>query len=262
MKYQPDPPPLNADPVLGNYLHRELQKLSGLFQADRINNLNISTYIEGLLDDIDAAAAQGTLDVPSNATLASAIANYLPLAGGTLTGGLLGTTLGLSGLLSANGGQIKFPSTQNPSADANTLDDFKLGTFTPNYALTTPGTSVFTPSAIRYGRYFKIGSWVFATGRAITDAVSIGTGTGSAKIETGIPYPAKTVSPAYHGGVNLQYQNSWTTQAPRGGYMTGSDINLVYYLTAASLAAITGAHFTNAASCNDCIFNLMYETDN
>src|SRR4030066_820181 len=33
--------------------------------------------------------------------------------------------------INLTGGQIKFPATQNASADANTLDDYEEGTFTP-----------------------------------------------------------------------------------------------------------------------------------
>lgn len=258
MKYQPDPPPLNADPVLGNYLHRELQKLSGLFQADRTNNLIISDYIAGLLNDANAAEAQDTLDVRSTtevtseigAAVAAGVANYLPLAGGTLTG-----------LLTLNG-QVKFPAVQVPSADVNTMDDWKQGTFTPAYALGTPGTSSFTYSAARYGRFLKMGSWVIATARLITDAFTLGTGSGSVFI-TGMPYPARTSTPAYHGGVTIQYSNGWTTQAPRGGYLSGSTVQLVHWNPANALVAqaagnlVTGAVANN----NDIIFGAFYETD-
>lgn len=255
MRYQPDPPPMNVDPVLGNYLHRELQKLSGLFQSDRINNMIISDYIAGLLDDANAAEAQDTLDVRSTAevtseigaAVAAGVANYLPLAGGTLTG-----------LLTLNG-QVKFPSAQNPSADVNTMDDWKQGLFTPGYALATPGTSSFTYHSGCYGRYVKIGNWVFATGRVLTTAFSVGTGSGGLMI-TGMPYPAKTATPAYHGGITLQYSHSWTTAAPRGGFMSGTNINLVAE-TASGVATTTSAHLAAGVGANDCIFGVFYETD-
>lgn len=41
------------------------------------------------------------------------------------------TTLEATGLITATGGQIKFPATQVASADANTLDDYEEGTWTP-----------------------------------------------------------------------------------------------------------------------------------
>ena len=72
------------------------------------------------------------------------------------------TTTGLFDISGASAGQIKFPATQNASADANTLDDYEEGTWTPAYALTTPGTSSFGTYATQTGTYTKIGNKVEA----------------------------------------------------------------------------------------------------
>ena len=56
-----------------------------------------------------------------------------------------------SGLLAANG--LQFPGTQSPSADANTLDDYEEGTFTP-----TIGSA--TSYGIQSGLYTKLGNIV------------------------------------------------------------------------------------------------------
>lgn len=52
------------------------------------------------------------------------------------------------------GGQIVFPATQNASANANTLDDYEEGTFTPTF--TASGVSGVTYS-LQSGFYTKIG---------------------------------------------------------------------------------------------------------
>jgi hypothetical protein len=53
-------------------------------------------------------------------------------------------------------GQIKFPATQNASADANTLDDYEEGTWTPSQTnLTVVGSPTYT------GVYTKIGRVVY-----------------------------------------------------------------------------------------------------
>ena len=68
----------------------------------------------------------------------------LPDAAGAIV--VSGTTPSLNG--------ITFPATQVASADANTLDDYEEGTFTPT--VTYSGTN--TPShASQIGRYTKIG---------------------------------------------------------------------------------------------------------
>ena len=65
---------------------------------------------------------------------------------------------GLLDLSAATAGQIKFPATQNASADANTLDDYEEGTFTPVISGTsTAGTGTYT---VQNGVYVKIGKMV------------------------------------------------------------------------------------------------------
>ncbi len=64
----------------------------------------------------------------------------------------------LAGALTLTSGQIKFPITQVPSADAKTLDDYEESTFTP--VVEYGGTPV-TSYHNQYGRYTKIGNVVF-----------------------------------------------------------------------------------------------------
>jgi hypothetical protein len=82
----------------------------------------------------------------------------LPAATGTVV--LTGTTPTLNG--------ITFPATQVPSADANTLDDYEEGTWTPTDASGASLTFVSTT----FGRYIKIGRMVFATGMATYPSTS------------------------------------------------------------------------------------------
>jgi hypothetical protein len=63
-------------------------------------------------------------------------------------------SFGNSGIVTANG--IKFPATQASSADANTLDDYEEGTWTP---LISPITGSITTSSAS-GKYTKIGNVV------------------------------------------------------------------------------------------------------
>jgi hypothetical protein len=76
-------------------------------------------------------------------------------------------------------GQIVFPAIQNPSANANTLDDYEEGTWSP--VLTGIGSGTINQ---QYGVYTKIGNLVFVTGKlgwtgkTGTDALNI----------TGLPF--------------------------------------------------------------------------
>ena len=64
-----------------------------------------------------------------------------------------------SGLVTLPVGQLAFPAAQNPSANVNTLDDYREGTFTPVIAgATTPGSNSYSSQV---GSYTKIGNKVF-----------------------------------------------------------------------------------------------------
>ncbi len=81
-------------------------------------------------------------------------------------------------------GQLAFPATQNPSTDANTLDDYEEGVWAP--ALNFGGAAVgMTYATTPAGRYTKIGRTVFATGSLTLSAK--GSSTGAATI-AGLPF--------------------------------------------------------------------------
>jgi hypothetical protein len=63
-----------------------------------------------------------------------------------------------TGLATLPAGQLRFPATPNPSADANTLDDYEEGTFTPTLAgSTTAGSHIYSHQT---GFYTKVGRLV------------------------------------------------------------------------------------------------------
>jgi hypothetical protein len=85
-----------------------------------------------------------------------------------------GVSLALEGATSQTGTGITFPATQSASSDANTLDDYEEGTWTPGQGsgLTVVGTFSST------GRYTKIGRTVFVSGR-LQSTTSIATTAGT-----------------------------------------------------------------------------------
>jgi hypothetical protein len=79
----------------------------------------------------------------------AAVCAIAPTIAGTLTAS------GLVDLSGASAGQIKFPATQNASADVNTLDDYEEGTWTPT--LSDASGNLYTLS-VAVGLYTKIGN--------------------------------------------------------------------------------------------------------
>jgi len=72
----------------------------------------------------------------------------------TLTTPIIATTLGVGGATpAASGAGITFPATKSPSSDANTLDDYEEGTWTPVFFV-----GGISGSNLAYsGTYTKIG---------------------------------------------------------------------------------------------------------
>ncbi len=88
-------------------------------------------------------------------------------------------------------GTIRFPVTQQPSLDPNTLDDYEEGVFNP--LLLIGGLSAGIAHTVKVGRYIKIGRLVNIQ---LTIAItSKGTGTGPVTI-SGLPFPAISLAEA------------------------------------------------------------------
>ena len=107
----------------------------------------------------------------------------------TLTTPSFGTTIGVGGATpSTSGAGITFPATQSASTDANTLDDYEEGTWTPS--LTFNGSATGQTGTFA-GFYTKTGNQVFATCRI--DLTAKGSSTGGASI-SGLPFTANSNS--------------------------------------------------------------------
>ena len=103
---------------------------------------------------------------------------------GTKIGAFTSTGLAVTGLVdisAATSGQIKFPATQNASADANTLDDYEEGTFTA--AISTASGTVSANDTTGY--YTKIGNQVSV--RGYLNVTGVSSPSGVANI-TGLPF--------------------------------------------------------------------------
>jgi len=139
-----------------------------------------------------AAAPSITFSGDTNTGIYSPGADTVGLtAGGTLVGSVgLGTTLALQGATSQSGTGITFPATQSASSNANTLDDYEEGTWTPaiTYGDST-GTVTFSDAT-----YTKVGRLVtiFLTMTPAT-TFSVNSSSGTPRI-TGLPFTVATGS--------------------------------------------------------------------
>lgn len=77
--------------------------------------------------------------------------------------------------------KVQFPATQSASADANALDDYEEGTFTPSLG----GNTTYNAAS---GSYTKIGRHVFF--RLLLDINTLGTGSGTTI--SGLPFTVGT----------------------------------------------------------------------
>ena len=97
-----------------------------------------------------------------------------------------------AGVLELTSGQLKFPASQVASSDANTLDDYEEGTFTPVWSAGsgTLGTINYTS---QIGRYTKIGDVVHFSISFYNGAFAVGSGSGQARI-SGLPFTSNSTN--------------------------------------------------------------------
>jgi hypothetical protein len=103
----------------------------------------------------------GQITIQEPAT-ASNFTQTLPAATGTvalLQTPSFATTIGVGGATpAASGAGITFPATQSASTDANTLDDYEEGTWSPTIQINSSSTGITYGTQV--GRYTKVGNVV------------------------------------------------------------------------------------------------------
>jgi hypothetical protein len=96
-------------------------------------------------------------------------------------------------------GQLAFPATQNASSDANTLDDYEEGTWTPVVTASSGTITSYTSS----GFYTKIGRFMHISGQiTITNP---GTATNQYIVFSGLPYAS---SPSFYANIGACRENA------------------------------------------------------
>ena len=141
---------------------------------------------------------------------------------------------------STSGAGITFPATQSASSDANTLDDYEEGTWTPAWAFSTSGSA---PITVQYATYTKIGRSVNLSARFYTNSIS--SPTGNATI-TGMPF-ASSSQIAGVVGEALRFATS-IANLRVNSEASSSSLSLSTNTTdSASLTSLTGSNFNSGS---------------
>jgi len=163
----------------------------------------------------------GQITIQEPAT-ASNFTQTLPAADGTLV--LAGTTPTFNG--------ITFPATQVPSADANTLDDYEEGTFTPTaLGASTAGTTTYTA---QNGYYTKIGRQVNVI---ILTAWSALTGTGNLVVGN-LPFSLANLTQSNPIGSVLTNNLNWSGGTTIIAEGSPNSTNIVFLCLADDASAV------------------------
>jgi hypothetical protein len=151
-----------------------------------------------------------------------------------------GTVILKGGSSSATGVGITFPATQSASTNANTLDDYEEGTWTPSVG----GTATYTTQA---GTYTKIGRLVHVRFVLTINVI----GTGSQLLISGLPFTEATGQEQPGSmGVFSSLNQSVVFIAP---YVTGSGTGIAFnILTAAGATATNNPNILQSATQVNC----------
>lgn len=138
------------------------------------------------------------------------------------------TTIGVGGATAAaSGSGITFPATQSASTDANTLDDYEEGTWTPTV---TPGSGSLTAYSSS-GIYTKVGRLVTVVGDFIL--TTVGTASGGVTVG-GFPFACIGPSTAYRGSIGICREDNLTG--------VGYQIELLKNGTTANISSMSGGN--------------------
>jgi hypothetical protein len=133
-----------------------------------------------------------------------------------------------AGISLGSNGQIVFPATQNASANANTLDDYEEGTWTPSIG----GTATYTPAK---GTYTKIGKLV--TFQMTLYVATLGTG--SQDTISGLPF-TNTGAGGDMMGATMNYFGDLNVSVNYlAGYIPGSSSSIIMTGTTSTAASIS-----------------------
>jgi hypothetical protein len=161
------------------------------------------------------------------------------------------TTIGVGGATpSTSGSGITFPATQSDSSNANTLDDYEEGTWTPAMSASSSGTITMN-GTYTSGKYTKVGRLVVCTATMYVGSVS--SPTGNLYLD-GLPFtvgaPSSSACGWYNGltssaNNSLIYRvDSSSTSVLIQGFSSGTVAAAAPWVKAATEMNVTVIYFT------------------
>jgi len=176
----------------------------------------------------------------------------LQAANTTVLNAELGKALALQGATSTTGCGIAFPTTQVTSANANTLDDYEEGSFTPS--VTFGGASVGITYSSRVGTYVKVGQLVNCYMYILL--TNKGSSTGQFQI-TGLPFANANYEGA-HAAASQWATDLSSISGTFVGYALNGDSFLYFaYLGTGTQTIMTNTNLTNTSAF---MINITYRT--
>jgi len=163
-------------------------------------------------------------------------------------------TVALDSAVPVSGTGITFPASQSASSDANTLDDYEEGTWTPTFFGTTvAGSPTYNT---RVAAYTKIGRSVSVT--CLIYITNLGGMTGNIQIG-GLPFTAMTGG-SYYGGFAIAEFEGFTFSSGRtmlGLEPTHGTTNIVIYNNGSGVSA-SQQTIANTANSTIIVFSGTY----
>lgn len=214
----------------------------------------LKTYFDTLYGAIAGSSSIVTVGALNSGSITSGF-GAIDVGTDAISGGTLkaATTMGVGAATpSVSGAGISFPVTQSASTDANTLDDYEEGTWTPTLNATS-GTITANASFTK-GAYTKVGRLVTLTGYVYVTSVSTPTGTftiGGAPFATASGYEFRTAG--------CIYAADWKTTATTSitCFMVGASSTIYVKKFAAGVASEVAADLQADASI---AFSITYMT--
>ena len=140
-------------------------------------------------------------------------------SGRTLLGGVTANANG--GVLQLSSG-ITFPATAVDATDANTLDDYEEGTWTPAWVFSTSGSATISITA---AHYVKIGKIVIASCQIGTSALSSPTGDATL---AGLPFSSGAGT---RSSVAIGFVQRWETSITLRGSIPASSSSIAFHVS-------------------------------